>query len=187
MLYALYHVTYANRLESIGAEGLDPDAQGAIGQGPGYDKHSTGRVFLTDADGVFFWAQKAFDWAQHNSDDPVSEGLVPVVLRVEVEKNLLSIDELGAKDSRHDAFYTTELIEPDHVSVWDGEDWVSADAELDTDLGATEDDSDDEERIILLGPDESGLIPEDLEAAEIDLEEEDEELEDEDWSDDDEF
>ena len=117
----LYHVTYANRLDSIGERGLQPNQERSIGA-PSYDSHARGRVFLSDARGVSLWAQRAEEFAIHNSDDPRADNLVPVVLRVQVPQEVQD-DEEGTRDSGGRAWFVTQPIPPENIEVWDGSKW----------------------------------------------------------------
>lgn len=126
----LYHVTYASRLPGIYEEGLRPNAPRAIGASA-YDAHARDRVFLTEGDGVFFWHSRAEDFAEHASDNPLEDELVPVVLRVDPKcvdyANELVDDEIGTRDARADAFFIQAPMEPigaDCLEVFDGEEWV---------------------------------------------------------------
>jgi hypothetical protein len=121
----LYHVTFFKNMPSIAAEGLKPGAGSSIGQGAGYKDHSTGNVFLTEFNGVIFWYGKAEDWAEHSSDNVYEDELVPVVLRIFLDDESLSEDELGFKDSGYnEAFKTKQGIPPEHMEVWSGSKWI---------------------------------------------------------------
>lgn len=117
----LYHVTYAERLDSIADHGLQPNMPRSIGAAS-YDGHARGRVFLTDARGMSLWAQRAEEFAVHNSDDPRADGLVPVVLRVQVPPEMQEDDE-GTRDSGGHAWFVTQPIPPESLAVWDGRQW----------------------------------------------------------------
>lgn len=126
----LYHVTYLIRLSSILESGLRPGRSETFGSGYGF--HAKGRVFLTDPDGVSFWASKYEDQANHLTDNP-EEGWVPVVLEVDVDGLKLLVDKIGSKDSWSESYYVEKAIDPDRiVGVYDGEDWVEPD-EVDED------------------------------------------------------
>ena len=125
----VYHVTYANRLKSIEENGLSPKAGGVMGRG-GYAGHSSGRLFLTDADGVDFWYERAEQAANDLSDNPFEDGFTPVVLRMPMPKTKF-VDEPGSSDSGHDAWYVTKRIpvgwksrRSGHVEIWDGSSWI---------------------------------------------------------------
>lgn len=118
----LYHVTYYNRLDSIAEHGLHPNQPRSIGA-PSYDSHARGRVFLSDARGVSLWAQRAEEFAYHNSDDPREDGLVPIVLKVTGVENLQH-DSEGTRDSGGGkAWFVTEVIPPENLAVWNGQSW----------------------------------------------------------------
>lgn len=121
----LYHVTYLNLLDSILDQGLRPGGSQTFGGGYGF--HATGRVFLTDGDGVSFWASKYEDQANALTDRP-EEGWVPVVIEVDAEGLKLQKDDFGSKDACSDSFFVGQRIDPERlVSVFDGEDWVELD------------------------------------------------------------
>lgn len=126
----LYHVTYANSLDAIANLGLVPGAGSAMGGG-GNVGHSLGKVFLSDYDGVSFWFGRSQEWANHYSDDPHGDGMVPVVLRVTVpDWDEVEEDEAGSRDSRKDAWAYKGSINPEFLEVWDGEDWVDLDEDF---------------------------------------------------------
>lgn len=148
----VYHVTYYGRLGSIAERGLVPGRARAIG-GPAYDAHAKGRIFLTEVDGVFFWHARAEEHAEHQSDDVLEDELIPVVLRVDLdflEEDLIE-DPLGTRDANHDAWLTSEAIDPDYIEVYDGdewilvEDWRDIDPEIAIDTEIQEVDDEDEE------------------------------------------
>lgn len=122
----LYHVTYAGRLDSISQNGLQPGSQRSIGASS-YDAHAAKGVFLTEEGGVYFWANRAEDFANSNSDEPYEDGLTPVVLRVSpsgfTEDGLMD-DELGSDDSRSGAYIWPGDIGPEHLEVFDGSNWI---------------------------------------------------------------
>jgi hypothetical protein len=124
----LYHVTYYRNLESIAEHGLVAGHGGAIGRG-GYSGHSKGRVFLTEVDGVFFWMDRYEQFAQHDSEDPLNDGFVPIVLMIaDGVVDQLIADELGSRDALGGAYYVEDLIiTPDELLVWNGREWTTID------------------------------------------------------------
>ena len=97
----LYHVTYYGRLPDIAEEGLAAGRARSIGAAA-YDAHARGRLFLTEPEGVKFWHGRAEAFAEHESDQPHEDGLVPVVLRVHedcFEPEELEVDDLGTRDA----------------------------------------------------------------------------------------
>lgn len=71
-----YHCTYARNLAAIAKRGLRPSATPVLQRAaPG----NLRGVYLSDADGVPFWFRKLIDWASHDSDNPVEDGMIPVV------------------------------------------------------------------------------------------------------------
>lgn len=161
----LYHVTTYRRLESIAEEGLRRGHARAIGAS--YDAHANRGIFLTEPDGIFFWFHRAENHAEHGSDDVLEDGVVPVVLRVDIEDlpdEELQSDELGTKDAHHDAWISEGPIDPEDIEVFDGEDWIPITdwEDLDPELGVEQVDQDDEDLPIYGFPKESGLFPKSL-------------------------
>lgn len=117
-----YHVTYYQNLESIDDHGLQTGGGQSLGRGGGYQSHSTGSLFLTEESGIPFWYTRMEEWADHRSDNPLEDGLVPVVLRLHWPTDL-QWDELGSKDSRSDAFITSSKIDPEMIEFYDGNGW----------------------------------------------------------------
>ena len=115
----LYHVTYLGNLDNIAQSGLTPNANTGIG-GPALREYKSGKIFLSDAGGVFFWLNRAEQFAYHNSDNPADDGLIPVVLRVRAPKNLVK-DEEGSSDSGHEAFWCPNV--ESGIEVWTGDRW----------------------------------------------------------------
>lgn len=129
----LYHVTYYCNLKSIARRGLVAGHGKAIGRGN--FSHSRGRVFLTEADGILFWMERYEAFAEHDSEDVLEDGLVPVVLMFTdsvvtelVEKGRLEDDALGTRDANAPAYYVEDLtITPDEILVWNGQEWTTID------------------------------------------------------------
>ena len=118
----LYHVTWYKDLGSIDESGLDTGAGKALGKG-GYGGHSSGRLFMTDEGGLFFWFGRMEEHATHDSDDPLGDGHVPVVLRFP-EPESIEPDEAGTSDAKSDAFYTEGAVDSYDIEVWDGSSWI---------------------------------------------------------------
>jgi hypothetical protein len=120
----LYHVTYYNRLSSIAKHGLVPNAAPSIG-GAAYVTHKRGNIFLSEADGVAFWFSRAEAWADHHSESPGDDDLVPIVLSVlRPDDDSLKIDKPGTRDALADAYLCACEIPPDEISVYDGSAWI---------------------------------------------------------------
>jgi hypothetical protein len=117
----LYHVTHEARLPRIATEGLIPGQRRSLSIRPPVE-HLAGAIFLTGAGGLLFWYHIAEDWAHHEADDIVSEGWVPVVLRVRARK--CKPDALGSRDAGHPAFRCTESVPPQDIEIWDGTQWL---------------------------------------------------------------
>lgn len=132
----LYHVTYYNRLEGISEAGLRPGMGRSIGA-PAYDAHARKGIFLTEDDGVRFWYSKAEEFANHQSDNPLEDGLVPIVLRIDpagFTEEELSDDALGTRDAMSGAYIHPIGIDPEYINVWDGSGWISVDDWQDIDI-----------------------------------------------------
>ncbi len=118
----LYHVTYIHALPSIQRHGLVPGAGQNFGMG--YEAYSRGNVFLTDEDGISFWASRLEDQANANTDNP-EEGWVPVVLLVPAVP--VTSDREGTRDAGAEAWKTREKIPAEDILVWDGDEWEDLD------------------------------------------------------------
>lgn len=141
-----FHTTYVNRLDSIAARGLVVGAARSIGAA-GYDAHAARGVFLSDADGVDHWFERAQAFGDDRSDNLLDDGLVPVVLRVWVDDpDELVPDEVANQETIHadDNWISLAPIAPDAIDVWDGDAWLSVeDADVDPELGLEWEDDDD--------------------------------------------
>jgi len=120
----VFHVTRTTSLDSIAEHGLLPTAShGSIG-GAVYAFHTEDRVFFSAPEGVRYWFDKAWEWADHESDNPVEDGLTPVVLRAQITASWLQPDDLGTKDSSAPAFYVERrTVQPWRIEAWTGERW----------------------------------------------------------------
>lgn len=154
----LYHTTYARNLPSIAKHGLRPAAKAALMRAaPGNIRG----VYLSSAEGVPFWFGKLVDWARHDSDNPVEDGMVPVVLRVTTTCGTVE-DAIGSRDAMSDAVVCSRPIVPGAIRVWDGASWVPLSQEVDQHKGARwveDEDFDEGGYAELLGPYESPLVP----------------------------
>jgi hypothetical protein len=149
----LYHTTFLHNLYSIQQVGLEPSFNSQFGEG--YSAHSSGKIFLSDLSGAFFWASKMEDIANYNSDFKQAEdaGWTPIVLRIKKEdiNDDLKEDSLGYRDSGYnDSFFIKEIIPSDLIQVWDGEKWIDIDeaddsAMLDKAISSAEFIQDDDE------------------------------------------
>ena len=144
---SLYHITYFKNLSSIKNKGLVVGQGTSIGQGAGYRTHSKGKIFLTKKDGISYWYGKAEDWANHNSDNLLDDGLIPIVLKITSKINdALKIDLLGQRDAVSDAFYIEQKINPEDLEVWDGSKWIAITEKINPKLALEyEEDPDDPE------------------------------------------
>lgn len=118
----LYHVTYVNQLPGIASAGLNPGAGGSFGGG--YTGDSTGRIFWTEPGAIGFWMERKGNMAEHASDNPVADGLIPIVLRTYEPPGELYDDEAGSQDAPDMAYYTEEQVDPSELEVWNGHTWI---------------------------------------------------------------
>ncbi len=140
----LYHVTYFNRLPHIASQGLMPNKSRSIGS-EAYTAHAKGRIFLTELAGVKYWYDKAEAFAEHNSDDIPGDAMVPVVLRIDINGIIDDLEEdvPGTTDSRVDAWIAANGIEPEHIEVFSGSEWLSMSEYHQVDIEQALDISDD--------------------------------------------
>lgn len=123
----MYHVTYANRLREIAAEGLCPGQRRSIGA-PSLDGNCRDRVFLSDAKGVSFWLERGEMFAVDGSDDYLEDEMIPVLLRVAVPAEIeLAPDKEGSRDSCALACFATEPIPAECLAVLQDGKWLPAD------------------------------------------------------------
>lgn len=126
-----YHCTYARNLPAIAKRGLRPSATPVLMRAaPG----NLRGVYLSDADGVPFWFSRLINWAEHDSDNPVEDGMVPVVLRVTTACDTVE-DVSGSRDSGSEAVVCSRPIAPGAIRVWNGSSWASLSQGVDPDAG----------------------------------------------------
>jgi len=131
----LYHVTYFSRLERIATQGLLAGQGRSIGA-PSYDSHAAKGLFLTEPEGIRFWFGKSENFAEHRSDNPYEDGLVPVVLRIDaasLSDDKMSEDDLGTRDAFNQAYIYKDGIAPDYLEIWDGSSWIPVEDYWDVD------------------------------------------------------
>jgi hypothetical protein len=119
----LYHVTYLFNLPSIAHGGLGP----GFGQnfGPAYAAIASSWLFLTEADGVSFWASRLEQHAEANTDHPEG-GWAPVVISIAVSEELaLELDTAGTRDASAQAWRTKDTIPVESLTYWNGEEWAA--------------------------------------------------------------
>jgi len=150
----LYHITYVGSLPAIAARGLHPGT--GVTFGKGYSGYSAGKLFLSEWDGVGFWVDRLGAMAENRADNPVQDGLIPIVIRVpdgivpDVEE-----DTPGTHDSNAGAWTTTQPIPPSQLEVYDGASWLplsSVDHEMLTEEAyeAAEKEFEDDEELVYL-------------------------------------
>jgi hypothetical protein len=115
----LFHCTYVKNLAEIAKRGLRPGlAPNLVRAAPG----NLRGVYLSDLAGVRCWYQRLVEHAQHDSDTPVEDGLVPVVLEVRTVCDVVT-DERGTRDSLALAVVCPRPIVPGALKVWTGQRW----------------------------------------------------------------
>ncbi|MDX1421529.1 MAG: hypothetical protein R3322_00225 [Kiloniellales bacterium] len=119
----LYHVTLYSNLAGITDDGLRAGGQG-IGS-RALDAHRRGKVFMTEAEGISFWAERMENFVNDRYDDVREAEAVPVVLRFAEPDAELEEDAIGTQDAGAGAFYCRCIIDPDEITVWDGKEWTS--------------------------------------------------------------
>ena len=127
----LFHVTYYGRLESIAEDGLVRGAPKSIGA-PAYDYHRAKGVFLTDVEGIFHWYHKAEDFAEHESENYIEDGAVPVVLRVADPGDLVE-DDVANSETLFENYISPGGVVSEDIEVWTGREWVAVDRWEDVD------------------------------------------------------
>lgn len=135
----LYHVTFERNLPSIAKRGLVPGSPAVMGAFvPG--EHLEGAIFLTSADGLFYWYTNAEE-ATVLEEPRWETGYTPVVLRTP-EPIGCAYDEVGTFDADAPAFRCETKISPTKLEVWDGEQWlpVKKYKQMDTSIAYEEDD-----------------------------------------------
>jgi 8-oxo-dGTP pyrophosphatase MutT (NUDIX family) len=133
----LYHVTFYGRLQGILEDGLVAGSGATFSTHAGYAR---GWIFLTDEDGLRGWFHKMHAMAEHESDNPVEDGWVPVVLRVRAGAVDAEDDPEGSRDVPEGQSYRTRApIAPEDLEVWDGRAWSALDEweNIDPELGVT--------------------------------------------------
>jgi hypothetical protein len=115
-----FHCTYAKNLAGIARRGLVPSPTPGLLRAVA--KNHRG-VYLTEPGGILFWFGRLENWAFNDSDDPLEDGLVPVVLKVTTACKLIE-DELGTEHARARAAVCPRPIPPGAIRVWDGTSWI---------------------------------------------------------------
>ena len=119
----LYHSTLEFRLPDIRKGGLDPDAE--AGMSPpefGYEEHSRGGLFLSDAAGVEYWLNMIYGGAWVWAEKGVKVGK-PMLLRVPERK--CPIDKPGTQDAKTylgrntTSYRCVTSIPPSEIEIYD--------------------------------------------------------------------
>lgn len=119
----LYHITLYRNLSSIAANGLVGGNGVGIGAG-GNAGHSKGRLFVTDKSGLRFWYMRAQEHAENRYDDLFVSEAVPIVLRWIEKDQTYEYDDPGSNDSKADAWFTTDNVDPNEIECFDGMEWI---------------------------------------------------------------
>jgi len=157
----LYHVTFSRSLEGIAEDGLRP---GTGHNFAGYQGYAKGWLHLCDADALSGWFHKLL-YSGQDTDDPVSDGVVLVVLRLteDAESDLdIDVDELGNEAVPNGTSYrTTDTVPPDGLEVWDGTEWLPIWQweSVNVEEGVRMETDDGEEYAVTLDSEESPLFP----------------------------
>lgn len=117
----MYHVTFHARLKSIAKKGLVHNERAGLSYA------LRDGVFLSVFEGVRYWFDRAIRFAEHSSDDPVKDQLVPVVLRIELTEQLdqlCQLDVRGSQDSGADAVLCRSSVPARLIELWNGSEWI---------------------------------------------------------------
>jgi hypothetical protein len=120
MIVTLFHVTFLMNLRSIAERGLELSSGSNFS--PAYTGHSRGRIFLTEADGVAFWAHRLENIAGAVTDHP-EEGWVPVVVVADINEADISSDPLGTNDALAEAYFVTKPVPVKSLTYFDRPDF----------------------------------------------------------------
>ena len=117
----LYHATYLRNLDGIARHGLKVRAAGGslLRAVPG----NVRGIYLSEWRGVPFWFGKLRDWANYDSDNPVEDRLLPIVLRVTTACDTIE-DPHGMRDAYARAVVCRRPIVPGAIQFWNGNRWV---------------------------------------------------------------
>ena len=120
----LYHVTTADRLESIAEEGLGGGRPTRSGWAAGY---SAGDTFFTEAAGVDTWFRDVGEHVEQEHEPEDHASRAPVLLRVAVDQldpQLIEHDAEGTRDATHQASRYRGQVPPEAIEAWTGGEWV---------------------------------------------------------------
>jgi hypothetical protein len=130
-----YHTTYARNLPEIAERGLRPsvseDRKSLLRAVPG----NLRGIYLAEEGGVNFWFNRLEEWARYDTENPVEEELVPVVLRVTTSCPVVE-DPIGSRDSMYLSVVCQRHIVPGALRLWNGSKWVPVSKGVDPYKGA---------------------------------------------------
>lgn len=137
----VYHVTYLKNLDGI----LNSKLVSRGGFSPWRKQHiqdhsEKGNFFCKTLQCAKNWVGKMMDQAFHISDEPIDDGVIPVIIKFRLNKNSWKPDLLGSVEVEH-SYYTPKNIDSKGIKVWNGSNW-SADYESADNLVNLVDDED---------------------------------------------
>ncbi len=122
-----YHVTYLKNLDGIEKEGLVPRGGISPWQKPHLNIHSQKGVFhCQDYKCVRHWIDEMAEQSYNISDHPVSDQLIPMILRFNVNRNSVMPDKIANSETLSKGHvFTTKNINNAGLEVWNGRQWSS--------------------------------------------------------------
>jgi len=127
----VYHVTYYKNLDGISRQGLDYKKHGGSNFGhmnlAGHSEQ--GNFFTTDLGQVKNWIEIFSERVQARSTDPYRHysmemigEVTPIILRFKINRNTHMPDDVSEYPN---SYYTHKIIQPNGISCWDGDKWLS--------------------------------------------------------------
>ena len=113
----LYHATYRKNIKSLLSRGIVPNKSRSIGVEGFYKNYSTGKIFLTEESGLYYWKGKLEDFAEHYFDDADDKRYDVVFLECKFPDESY-VDWLGTHDSGYLAVYTSKNISNKNISEY---------------------------------------------------------------------
>lgn len=125
----VYHATFYRNLSGIAEHGLDHSNK-AGNNFHQYGHHTEDRTFFSATlSNARFWINALENLGNHNSDDVLEDGLIPIILRFRFNRRPTTdrwqADDLS--DVGRDDYYTWKVIQPQSIQWWDGKIWKSVD------------------------------------------------------------
>lgn len=116
-----YHVTYMKNLNGIGKRGLIKGVRSNFGDRYDLSQHSRQGLFLANKE-VGYWIDVYENWANHNSDNILKDGLIPVILRVRALPDLARVDDYPGNPQG--AWIYSKNIRKRYLEMWTGDVWT---------------------------------------------------------------